>query len=234
MSTTKLRVSVNVCHLHKITLDPPASPLDSLSNGDSFMYGKYKDIFSRLHVAWKFTKSPNFYPPIITGIETTVVFWPVKLKENGRVLFFKFIFWDCGENSLRRFDHLLPVGLTLLHTAVLSFFVLCIWFVADILALHRLQFCFHVDVFLLFLWFLLVILTKYLFLSHVRSKQMQYCFYSPSRTMPPLKIYQTRYPEYLIPLIKLLNWSWAQSILSKVLAHTNCIDMAYRYLGYLI
>lgn len=43
-----------------------------------------------------------------TGIETTVMFWPVKLRENGRILFFKFVFWDCGENSLRRFDHLLP------------------------------------------------------------------------------------------------------------------------------
>ncbi|XP_012677994.2 ciliogenesis and planar polarity effector 2 [Clupea harengus] len=43
-----------------------------------------------------------------TGIETTAVFWPVKLKENGRVLFFKYLFWDCGENALRRFDHLLP------------------------------------------------------------------------------------------------------------------------------
>ncbi|KAL2090915.1 hypothetical protein ACEWY4_013178 [Coilia grayii] len=43
-----------------------------------------------------------------TGIETTAVFWPVKLKDNGQVLFFKFHFWDCGENALRRFDHLLP------------------------------------------------------------------------------------------------------------------------------
>ncbi|KPP65930.1 REM2- and Rab-like small GTPase 1-like [Scleropages formosus] len=43
-----------------------------------------------------------------TGIETTVVFWPVKLRDSGRVLFFRFQFWDCGENSLRRFDHLLP------------------------------------------------------------------------------------------------------------------------------
>ncbi|KAL4658513.1 REM2- and Rab-like small GTPase 1-like [Arapaima gigas] len=43
-----------------------------------------------------------------TGIETTVVFWPVKLKDSGRVLFFRLQFWDCGENALRRFDHLLP------------------------------------------------------------------------------------------------------------------------------
>uniref|UniRef100_A0A8C4SGL8 Ciliogenesis and planar polarity effector 2 n=1 Tax=Erpetoichthys calabaricus TaxID=27687 RepID=A0A8C4SGL8_ERPCA len=43
-----------------------------------------------------------------TGIQTTVVFWPVKLRENGRVLMFRLQFWDCGENAIRRFDHLLP------------------------------------------------------------------------------------------------------------------------------
>ncbi|KAI4826736.1 hypothetical protein KUCAC02_030169 [Chaenocephalus aceratus] len=31
-----------------------------------------------------------------TGIETTVVYWPVKLRENGRVLFFRLQLWDCG------------------------------------------------------------------------------------------------------------------------------------------
>ncbi|KAF7668496.1 hypothetical protein LDENG_00006980 [Lucifuga dentata] len=43
-----------------------------------------------------------------TGIETTMVYWPVKLRESGRVLFFRLKLWDCGENALRRFDHLLP------------------------------------------------------------------------------------------------------------------------------
>ncbi|TKS71305.1 REM2- and [Collichthys lucidus] len=42
------------------------------------------------------------------GIETTVVYWPAKLRESGRVLFFRLQLWDCGENALRRFDHLLP------------------------------------------------------------------------------------------------------------------------------
>lgn len=45
----------------------------------------------------------------VGGIQTTVVYWPVKLRENGRVLFFRLQLWDCGENALRRFDHLLPV-----------------------------------------------------------------------------------------------------------------------------
>ncbi|XP_077459309.1 ciliogenesis and planar polarity effector 2 isoform X1 [Stigmatopora argus] len=43
-----------------------------------------------------------------TGIETTVIYWPVKLKESSTVLFFRFQLWDCGETALRRFDHLLP------------------------------------------------------------------------------------------------------------------------------
>ncbi|KAA0712839.1 REM2- and [Triplophysa tibetana] len=43
-----------------------------------------------------------------TGIETTVTFWPVKLKDSERVLFFRFEFWDCGESAMRRFDHMLP------------------------------------------------------------------------------------------------------------------------------
>lgn len=44
------------------------------------------------------------------GIETTLVYWPVKLKKSGKVLFFRLQLWDCGENALRRFDHLLPVS----------------------------------------------------------------------------------------------------------------------------
>ncbi|XP_071751349.1 ciliogenesis and planar polarity effector 2 [Centroberyx gerrardi] len=52
-------------------------------------------------------KIPNMHYET-TGIETTVVYWPVKLRESGRVLFFRLQLWDCGENALRRFDHLLP------------------------------------------------------------------------------------------------------------------------------
>lgn len=46
---------------------------------------------------------------VVQGIETTVVYWPVKLQETGKVLFFRLQLWDCGENALRRFDHLFPV-----------------------------------------------------------------------------------------------------------------------------
>lgn len=46
---------------------------------------------------------------MVQGIQTTVVYWPVKLRESGKVLFFRLQLWDCGENALRRFDHLFPV-----------------------------------------------------------------------------------------------------------------------------
>ncbi|KAH0619386.1 hypothetical protein JD844_025947 [Phrynosoma platyrhinos] len=42
------------------------------------------------------------------GIQTTAVFWPAKLQESGKALFFKFSFWDCGEAVLKKFDHILP------------------------------------------------------------------------------------------------------------------------------
>ncbi|CAG06981.1 unnamed protein product, partial [Tetraodon nigroviridis] len=42
------------------------------------------------------------------GIETTMVYWPAKLRGSGKVLFFCLQLWDCGENALRRFDHFLP------------------------------------------------------------------------------------------------------------------------------
>ncbi|XP_051027369.1 ciliogenesis and planar polarity effector 2 [Acomys russatus] len=43
-----------------------------------------------------------------TGIQTTVVFWPAKLKASDRVVMFRFEFWDCGESALKKFDHMLP------------------------------------------------------------------------------------------------------------------------------
>ncbi|KAH0513978.1 REM2- and Rab-like small GTPase 1 [Microtus ochrogaster] len=43
-----------------------------------------------------------------SGIQTTVVFWPAKLKASDRVVMFRFEFWDCGESALKKFDHMLP------------------------------------------------------------------------------------------------------------------------------
>ncbi|KAM7139108.1 ciliogenesis and planar polarity effector 2 [Macrochelys suwanniensis] len=43
-----------------------------------------------------------------TGIQTTTVYWPAKLRDSGRALIFRFHFWDCGEAALKKFDHILP------------------------------------------------------------------------------------------------------------------------------
>ncbi|KAG8429920.1 hypothetical protein GDO86_018812 [Hymenochirus boettgeri] len=43
-----------------------------------------------------------------TGIQTTCVYWPVRLSDTERPIIFRFQFWDCGEAALRKFDHMLP------------------------------------------------------------------------------------------------------------------------------
>uniref|UniRef100_A0A8C8RNJ0 Ciliogenesis and planar polarity effector 2 n=1 Tax=Pelusios castaneus TaxID=367368 RepID=A0A8C8RNJ0_9SAUR len=45
---------------------------------------------------------------LISGIQTTTVYWPAKLRDSGRALIFRFHFWDCGEAALKKFDHILP------------------------------------------------------------------------------------------------------------------------------
>lgn len=50
---------------------------------------------------------PNFHVET-PGIQTSVVYWPTKLKESQKVVMFKFQFWDCGEHAIRKYDHLLP------------------------------------------------------------------------------------------------------------------------------
>ncbi|XP_062821723.1 ciliogenesis and planar polarity effector 2 isoform X3 [Anolis carolinensis] len=55
------------------------------------------------------------------GIQTTTVFWPAKLRESGRALFFRFSFWDCGEAALKRFDHILPSCLEKADAVLLLF-----------------------------------------------------------------------------------------------------------------
>ncbi|CAH3028022.1 unnamed protein product [Porites evermanni] len=42
------------------------------------------------------------------GIQTSVVYWPAKLKESQKVVMFKLQFWDCGEHAVRKYDHILP------------------------------------------------------------------------------------------------------------------------------
>lgn len=42
------------------------------------------------------------------GINTQIVYWPTRLIENGAVILYKLHFWDAGEASLKKFDHILP------------------------------------------------------------------------------------------------------------------------------
>ncbi|XP_064137422.1 ciliogenesis and planar polarity effector 2 isoform X3 [Loxodonta africana] len=61
-------------------------------------------------LAWRCplcTTRPPLTLPFL-GIQTTVVFWPAKLQATGRVVMFRFEFWDCGESALKKFDHMLP------------------------------------------------------------------------------------------------------------------------------
>ncbi|XP_013397888.1 REM2- and Rab-like small GTPase 1 [Lingula anatina] len=42
------------------------------------------------------------------GIQTTEVYWPVKILHEDKVVMFQLQFWDAGENALKKFDHVLP------------------------------------------------------------------------------------------------------------------------------
>lgn len=42
------------------------------------------------------------------GIATTILHWPVRLKSSGQIMFFQLHFWDVAENTLKKFDHILP------------------------------------------------------------------------------------------------------------------------------
>nr|XP_057926394.1 ciliogenesis and planar polarity effector 2 [Doryrhamphus excisus] len=87
-------------------LMPPHEAVDTV-HYKIFLSGKSGVGKSSLAARLAGVKIPNMHYET-TGIETTVVYWPVKLRETNRVLFFRFQLWDCGENALRRFDHLLP------------------------------------------------------------------------------------------------------------------------------
>ncbi|XP_076815647.1 ciliogenesis and planar polarity effector 2-like [Clavelina lepadiformis] len=42
------------------------------------------------------------------GIETTMVYWPVRLTASGQILFLRLHFWDVGEGAIKKFDNILP------------------------------------------------------------------------------------------------------------------------------
>uniref|UniRef100_A0A8C2YF95 Ciliogenesis and planar polarity effector 2 n=1 Tax=Coturnix japonica TaxID=93934 RepID=A0A8C2YF95_COTJA len=53
----------------------------------------------------------NHVPPLhreTLGIEVSTLFWPAVPLGSERPVLFQLHFWDCGENALRKFEHLLP------------------------------------------------------------------------------------------------------------------------------
>ena len=52
---------------------------------------------------------------MISGIQTTTCYWPVKVTDLNKVVLFKLQFYDAGEAAIRKFDHVLSVSETL-HT----------------------------------------------------------------------------------------------------------------------
>lgn len=42
------------------------------------------------------------------GIQTSIVYWPAYVKTIDKTILFKLQIWDCGENALKKFDHVLP------------------------------------------------------------------------------------------------------------------------------
>ncbi|KAM8913909.1 ciliogenesis and planar polarity effector 2 isoform 2-T2 [Spinachia spinachia] len=102
--------SIVVSDWHQCLLESPVMPphqaVDTV-HYKIFISGKSGVGKTALAARLAGLKLPNVHYET-TGIETTVVYWPVKLRENGRVLFFRLQLWDCGENTVRRFDHLLP------------------------------------------------------------------------------------------------------------------------------
>ena len=47
---------------------------------------------------------------VIAGIQTTTCYWPVKVTDLNKVVLFKLQFYDAGEASIRKFDHVLSVS----------------------------------------------------------------------------------------------------------------------------
>nr|XP_039260097.1 ciliogenesis and planar polarity effector 2-like [Styela clava] len=52
-------------------------------------------------------KIPNVFSET-AGIETTSIYWPVRVKATNKVVFFRLNIWDVGDNAIRKFEHILP------------------------------------------------------------------------------------------------------------------------------
>ena len=43
-----------------------------------------------------------------SGIRKSNIFWPVKIWD--KIILFKLQFWDAGDNSIKKYSHILPVS----------------------------------------------------------------------------------------------------------------------------
>lgn len=55
------------------------------------------------------------------GIQTTTVYWPGKIQQFNKIIMFKLQFWDAGEGSLKKFDHVQPACLDKLDCTMYLF-----------------------------------------------------------------------------------------------------------------
>ena len=91
-------------------LESPSLP-DSLYDGvvsyKTFLCGKTCTGKSTL-ILKLLGKKPVETTSETLGIETSVVYWPVRIVETGRTYLFKITFWDVGESNLNSYNYLLP------------------------------------------------------------------------------------------------------------------------------
>lgn len=85
---------------------PPQLPVENVSY-KIFLTGK-PAVGKTSTVAKLLGQEISSYHVETPGIQTSVIYWPAKLKENQKVVMFKLQFWDCGEHAIRKYDHLLP------------------------------------------------------------------------------------------------------------------------------
>ncbi|RMX38062.1 hypothetical protein pdam_00003093 [Pocillopora damicornis] len=85
---------------------PPQLPVENVSY-KIFLTGK-PAVGKTSTVAKLLGQEISSYHVETPGIQTSVIYWPAKLKENQKVVMFKLQFWDCGEHAIRKYDHQLP------------------------------------------------------------------------------------------------------------------------------
>lgn len=64
-------------------------------------------LLNRWYTEIKVISTCIFY---ISGIQTTTLYWPGKIKQLNRSVIFQLQLWDAGETALKKFDHILSVS----------------------------------------------------------------------------------------------------------------------------